>query len=259
VLETAFAIEGARQALRAPGVEGLLFAVDRGEKGLEVVSIRKMVRSTEGVYFADIEALRVLPGYGPTLHLFARYGKLEGGMILLHAVDAEAQWRSEQPRVYLATDTGEVTVTLDPGLEPDVLEYVNPDPRALRAVPAGVLWGMRSWARRTGLLQEAVELELVLFFVRPAMFLALSLSALAVAWRYRARYYGRPSIIAFSSLAAFPFAVAGVWWLLTDAARLLYAGSLIALGFIPTAIVAAAVQSLLVLVALVTLARNTVD
>jgi hypothetical protein len=259
VLATAFPIGDAQAALRYPGVEGVLFVTDRGERGLEVVSIRKMVSTPAGTYFSDIELLRVVQGTGPTLHVFARYGKLSGATILLHAVDEEAAWRSEEPRVYLAKDPAELTVALDPGYAPEALEYIRPDPKALRAVPTGILWSMRAWAGRSGLLEQAVELEIVLFLVRPILFLAVGLGALAVAWRYRARYYGRPSVPAYLSLAAFPFAASGIWWLVVDAARLACGSLVVAAGFVPAAIAGASIAAVLVLVALVALARGATD
>lgn len=259
VLETAFPIDEAREALRLFGVEGIVFTVDRGAEGLEVVSIRKMVRAPTGVFFSDVEVLRVKPGVGPTLHLFARFGKLVGKAIVLHAADSKEQWRSEEPRVYLTADRNELTVTLNAGYEPEALGYLSPDPRALRAVPAGMLLSMRPWARRSGLVQEALDLEILLFFVRPVMFFVLCLFALAVSLRFRAHYYGRRAVVAYSSFAVFPFAVAGVWQLCVDAARLGYGASMAVAGFVPSLVVAAVTQALFAMAALVILARAMVD
>jgi hypothetical protein len=259
VLESAFPIDEAREALRLPGVEGIVFTIDRGAEGLEVVSIRKMVQAPAGVFFADVETLRVKRDVGPTLHLFARFGKLAGNAIVLHAVDSKERWRSEEPRVYLSTDRNELTVTLNPGYDPEALGYLSPDPRALRAVPTAMLWSMRPWARASGLVQEALDLEILLFFVRPVMYFALCLSALAVSLRFRARYYGRRAAVAYLSFAVFPFAVAGAWQLCLDAARLGYGAALAGAGFVPALVVAGATQALFVIFALVVLARAMVD
>jgi hypothetical protein len=240
-------------------VEGMLFTVDRGAEGLEVVSIRKMVRVPTGVFFADVETLRMKPGIGLTRHLFARFGKLVGKVILLNAVDSAERWRSAEPVVYVSGAGNELTVTLSSGYEPDALGYLSPDPRALRAVPAGMLWSMRPWAAKSGLMQAALDLEILLFFVRPVMFLALCLFALAVSLRYRARYYGRRALVAYSSVAVFPFAVAGVWQLCVDASRLGYGAALAAGGFVPAVVVAAVTQGLFAIVALAILARAMVD
>jgi hypothetical protein len=258
-LTTAFMLDAARTALLEGGVEGLLFAVDRGQSGVEVMSIGKMVRSASGTFFADLEMLRYTPGRGPTLHLFARYGMLAEEAILLHAMDSTERWRSELPVVYVAADPAEITVALRPGYPLDSLEYIRPDPRALRAVPPAALWGMRSWARGSGLMQEAIDLEILVFFVRPVMFVVLGLFSLAVAWRQRGRYFGRPSPLAYGAIALFPFAMSGAWALITDGARLAYGGLLAGAGLVPAAVVAAVSQGTLLLAGLVALARSTLE
>ena len=258
-LASGFMIGEATEALREAGSGNLLFAVDQDAKGIEVISIQKMVHAAAGTFFSDVEVLRFVPGRGVTLHLYARYGKISQGVILLNAIDPDARWRSEEPRVSVAADPEELTVALSPGYDPDVLGYIVPDPAALRGVPAGTLWGMRQWASSSGLLQEALDLELLMFFVNPALFLTLGLLALAAAWKLRARYYGPPPALAYASAVIFPLVMAGVWGLLVDAARLLWAGGVEIAGFVPAAVGAAAVHGLLLAVALVLLARSALE
>ena len=258
-LEQSFWIGEAREALEEGGSGDLLFAVDRGARGTELVSIRSMAVTASGTYFADVEALRFAPGRGVTLHLYAPYGKLSQGVILLNAIDPDVRERSQGPRVSIAADPGELTVALEPGYDPALLGYIDPDPASLRGVPAGTLWGMRGWASSSGMLGEAVDLELLLFFARPVLFLTLGVFCLAAAWRLRARYYAAPPAGAYLAVLLFPLVMAGVWALLADGSRLLWAEAVELAGFAGAAVAAGVVHGIALAAGLLLLARSALD
>jgi hypothetical protein len=256
-LASAFLIDEAREAMMEPGFTSLLFS-ERQENGIAVTAIGKMVGSAKGTYFEDVETLRYQPGKGPTLHVWARYGKLAGDGILLRALDPERREESEEPVVSVGEDTPDATILRSPE-RLDYLPYIKPGARSLRAVPAITLWGMRLQVRDSGVLAEALDLELLLFFVRPVLFLTLGLMGVGLAHRLRGRYYGRASPAAYSALALVPLALTGVWQLAADGARLLYGAVTAAAGLLPGAIAAAVVQSVLLVVALIGLSRSALE
>ncbi len=192
-----FFIEDAEKASTLTGTQSILF-INREEKDfIEAVAIGKLVQSAEGLYAMDVEAIGYTPAGSIIYHFTARYGKLEGKILILRAVDRAKPSIEYAPKYSVGSRAADDRNLLR--LEPTVSEMT-----ALTVGRAGapglslpMLWTQKGRLQGFGVSGQAISAEIVIDVLMPFVFLTLSFFAMAFGWAFRARYLARPPLPLF--------------------------------------------------------------
>ncbi|MBN1697031.1 MAG: hypothetical protein JW881_05930 [Spirochaetales bacterium] len=217
------------------GVRDILFSNQIDETEAEYVSVEKMVRVDEGIYFFNTEVMRVSPSGTILSHYLAPYGKymfvdtsmLSGGKEKKrssHHINFNCIYKNSPVRgsglrqgtdllpVYFiqSKKEGNELKNILP-LSPDISLFKN-----FRSTPDNL--------RETGLLEllsiafnreyekagysiKTVDAEIVTRCMLPFLFIVFSLFAIALGWACRSRYEDRPSLFTMIFIPVFPIVV----------------------------------------------------
>ena len=239
-----------------PGTERILF-VNRSEKDFtEAVFIAKMIEAgRKGTYLADLEAIRYRPTGEVLWHLTAPWGKLEqmadgGREVLMLCVDRGDTTKRTGP-VYLAGSrpTGERNLLLiTPTTEE--LEALSLDGGDATTLGLPRAWRLRERLGAFGMQREALETDIVMMAFMPFAFLALCFFSLSFGWAFRARYLGRPPLLAILFVPLVPVAAALASLLYVHAHRIALGFAVLAFGLTAALIIGAALALVLLAAAL---------
>ena len=249
----------------------MLFFNGTGEDVAEAVSIGKLVDAgREGAYAMDIEAVRYRATGEVLWHLRARYGRIEesvagpvpvsggaegqtagGRAILLLSVDRVDRGRQIGP-VYLEGSRPAAERNILP-LAPTVPELaalaVGRDSIGAMGLPE--LWRLRERLASFGMPRGRLETEIVMKAFMPFAFLVLAFFALSFGWALRARYLGRPPLLAILFVPVVPIAAALASLLYVHGHRIVLGFTVLAFGLTAALIVGAVLSLALLFVALV--------
>jgi len=239
-----------------PGTERILFVNSSEKDFTETVFIGKMVEAgKEGSYFMDLEAIRYRPTGEVLWHFKAPYGKLEEMAdgrreILLLCVDRNDRAKQKGP-VYQSGSrpAGERNLLIiAPTTEELTALAIDGGGAAAMGLPR--LWRLRERLGAFGMQREALETDIVMMAFMPFAFLALSFFSLSFGWAFRARYLGRPPLLAILFIPLVPVAAALASLLYVHAHRIVLGFAVLAFGLTAALIVGAALSLVLLAIAL---------
>jgi hypothetical protein len=241
-----FFLDEARKVELLPGTQSILF-LNRGDAGsTEAVSIAKMVQLPGGDdYFFGIEAVRYDEAGVVAWHFTAPYGRREGRVILMAAVDrADPAVRSTPRYLQGGRPAAERSLLR---LEPDAqeLRVLSSGRSALAAMSIGEMWRLRPRLGDYGLGRQSLGVELAMRLVMPFAFLVLSILCTAMGWSLRIRD-GRRSAAAILLMPLLPVMLALLSLLYLHAHRLVIGFTVIGFG-LGTAFVALGVLQVVLL------------
>ena len=224
-------IEDAEKASTLAGTQSILF-INREEKDLiEAVAIGKLVQTAEGLYAMDVEAIGYTPAGSVIYHFTARYGKLEGNMLILRAVDRAKPSIEYAPKYSVGSRTAEDRNLL--ALVPTLSEMT-----ALTVGRAGapslsfpLLWTLKDRLQGFGVSGQALSTQIVMDLLMPFVFLTLSFFAMAFGWAFRARYLARPPLPLFIFAPLVPVVATLVSLMWVHAHKVLLGFVLLTAGF----------------------------
>ena len=258
VAQSTFFLDDARKMETLPGTQNILF-LNRSEKdATEAVSIGKMVEQTQGdAYFYDIEAVRYDAAGAVTWHFNASYGRREGDSILMNCVDKTDTRVQFRPRYAQGTRApAEMNIlALRPTVEQ--LRSLSLGRDALAVLDLAELWRMRGDLGTFGLSREALTVDMAMKMLMPCVFLILSIFALSLGWAFRARYFGKVSLFALILMPLVPLVLSVLSLLYVHAHRVIIGFTVLAFGFTAALAVLAALQVILLVVALIMLAGQS--
>ncbi len=239
-----------------PGTDRILF-INRSEKDFtEAVFIGKMVEAgRQGTYLIDLEAIRYRPTGETLWHFKAPYGKLEEMAdgrreILLLCVDRDAKTVPAGPEYLSGSRPASERNLLIIAPTTEELAALSIDGSGAAAMGLPRLWRLRDRLGAFGLQREALETDIVMMAFMPFAFLALTFFSLSFGWAYRARYLGRPPLIAILFIPLVPVAAALASLLYVHAHRIVLGFAVLAFGLTAALIISAALSLVLLALAL---------
>jgi len=259
VAKTTFFLDDARKMETLPGTQNILFLNGAEKDATEAVYIGKMVEQAQGdAWFYDIEAVRYDSAGAVTWHFGAPYGRREGGSILMNCVDRTDTRVRFLPR-YAAQGTRSPAEMNLLALRPTVeqMRSLSLGRDALAVLGLAELWRMRADLGSFGLSRETLTVDMAMKMLMPCVFLILSIFSLSLGWAFRARYFGRLSFIAIIMMPLVPLVLSVLSLLYVHAHRVIIGFTVLAFGFTAALAVLAALQVVLLVVALIMLAGQS--
>ena len=258
VAQTTFFLDDARKMETLPGTQNILFLNGVQKDATEAVYIGKMVEQAQGdAYFYDIEAVRYDAAGAVTWHFGAPYGRREGDSILMNCVDKTDSRVRYLPSYAQGTRTPAETnlLALRPTVEQMRSLSLGRDALAVLGLPE--LWRMRGDLSSFGLSRETLTVDMAMKMLMPCVFLILSIFSLSLGWAFRARYFGRLSLTAVILMPLIPLVLSVLSLLYVHAHRVIIGFTVLAFGFTAALVVLAALQVVLLVVALIMLAGQS--
>jgi hypothetical protein len=144
-------------------------------------------------------------------------------------------------------------------LQPTVeqLRSLSLERDALAVLGLPELWRMRGDLGSFGLSREALTVDMAMKMLMPCVFLILSIFSLSLGWAFRARYFGRLSLLAVILMPLVPLVLSVLSLLYVHAHRVIIGFTVLAFGFTAALAVLAALQVVLLVVALIMLAGQS--
>jgi len=253
---TAFFHEEIEGMAALPGTDRILF-VNRSEKDFtEAVFIGKMIEAgRQGTYLMDLEAIRYRPTGEVLWHLTAPYGKIEEMAdgrreILMLSVDRDDRNVPAGPVYLSGSRPAEERNLLLIAPTTEELAVLAIDGGGAAAMGLPRLWRLRERLASFGMQREALETDIVMMAFMPFAFLALCFFSLALGWAFRARYLGRPPLLAILFIPLVPVAAALASLLSVHAHRIVLGFAVLAFGLTAALIIGAALSLVLLAIAL---------
>lgn len=255
--EESFFIEDAEKAVALPGKGGILFKNGSAEGRVEIIAIERMVELGGDVFFKDVEVISFDSSGEINYHLHAPYGKLVNNHLNMNAMDRFQAGKSSPPDYWQGGESDLLplhSIKLNPDRE--LLSRLSMDSQDLKGWDLMSLWQAREKIETFGLVTEKLDIALLLTLLKPFLFLILSLISVSLGWSLRARYLARPPIIALLFIPLFPLVVFFLVMVIIYGHKLLLGFLLLSLGFWPALITLCILESLLLMVSLLTLAAQ---
>jgi hypothetical protein len=255
--EESFFTEEAEKAVALPGKGGILFKNESAEGRVEIIAIERMVELSGDVFFKDIEAISFDSNGEINYHLHAPYGKLVNNHLNMNTMDRFQTGKSSPPYYWQGGESDLLplhSIKFNPDRE--LLSRLSMDSQDLKGWDLMSLWQAREKIETFGLIAEKLDIILLLTLMKPFLFLILSLISVSLGWSLRARYLARPPIITLLFIPLFPLVVFFLVMMISYGHKLLLGFLLLSLGFWPALITLCIVESLLLMVSLLTLAAQ---
>lgn len=257
--QVSFFLEDAEAARAYPGTFEIVGINDRSATEWEVFRIGKMVWAEGVEYLYDIEVVRFDQTGEVRYHFRAPYGKIIGSAINMQAISKESAQTREVPTFLEGERPDELGFIYEISYSPEELAIASTGVERREEVHIGRLLTLHGLAERLGLPQEPLELELFMRLGGALLFVALSFLFLGLGWGLRSHYMVRPPATTMLLLPLLPV-VAEVFFSLFRYVFRIVSASLLVSYSSTTAVVLGGVLLLLVLlVALYSVARQTVD
>ncbi|AFG38791.1 tetratricopeptide repeat protein [Spirochaeta africana] len=206
VRDMTYFIPEAQEVLTLPGYADLTFIHQWNPEMRELVSIERMVYGGGGVFFRDIEVLRISPEGEIAAHLTAPFGKLVSGesrpiAISLHGIHPEYPEIQQLPTYHQGRPADDSSLLLQ--LDIGVRELEAFDGKLDTASPLGLFRAMQVLPQYGfDILLPATAFLLLL--TRPFSMFILLFAAIGLAIRMHSRYYGRPPLLGLLALPLLP-------------------------------------------------------
>ncbi len=255
--EESFFTEEAEKAVSLPGKGRILFKNESAEERVEIIAIERMVELSGDVFFKNVEVISFDSSGEINYHLHAPYGKLVNGHLNMNAMDSSQAGKYSPPDYWQGARSDLLpfhSIKLNPDRE--LLRRLSMDSQDLKGWDLMSLWQAREKIETYGLVAEKLDITLLLTLLKPFLFLILSLISISLGWSLRARYLARPPIIALLFIPLLPLVVFFLVVVISYGHKLLLGFLLLSLGFWPALITLCILESLLLMVSLLTLAAQ---
>lgn len=240
-----------------PGTRDVLFVDPIPEGGRDIISLGKLVVAGGATYAEDIEVMRLAPTGGVSFELAAPYGKMIGNNLSLYCIGKERDI-PYLPRIVTGSypATGRYQFHITPNIT--VLQQLGGGKINFAGASLPRLLELAKWAPQIGYNAAPIEIEIMRRVMVPFSFLILSILAIGVGWSLRVKRRSRFTF-AYVFVPFLPFVIYRLYSLYLFSGKLLFGFLLTLLAFWPTMVVLAAVQLVLLMLALVYLAGQSVD
>ncbi len=252
-----FFLDEAQRVQPMPGTERILFFNRTDPGSLEAVAIGKMVQVREGTYFLDVEAVRYDAMGRVAWHLSAPYGKLENGTIVMQCIDRNDPGLRFLPVYVAGGRSAQERNVLPVGPSAEQMRSLSTSSAALADLGPVDLWRIRKDLSGLGFSPSALALELMMQLAMPFAFLVLSLFALALGWAFRVRAGDRIGFLGAVLTPLVPLVMAILSLLYVYAHRIVLGFSVLAFGSTPAFLIGAALELVLLFIALALLAGQS--
>ncbi len=245
LLRYAFFRDEIDRLLPFPGVRDVVFAGRGPEGSRDIDYFGKIVRSRQGVYFADIETIRISAQGQVLYHLEAPFGKLQGRFIDMRCIarDEDVTYGPTLIEGALPPDDA-YRIPLDGDI--GTIERLGVRQADFSEEGLVALWRLAGTVENYGYLKQPLQVEILGRLLGPFAFLILSIFSIGVGWSLR----GRPRVLAYLFVPAFPFVLSLAVELYEFATRQFFGFLLTSIDFQSTLVVFAAAQFALLFIAL---------
>jgi hypothetical protein len=218
--DIAFFVDEAQQFQPLPGLSHVMFLNPREGWDRELIVAERMVQAPTAVFFYNVEILRTpASAEASPVHLVAPYGKRIGDMLVLRAMhrnadDASAAQRVLIPEYLQGADSQDGPLRAMVPLTPTTAEIqrVARGAAGLQTLGLPDLVSSMGSLGPFGLAPGMAQAELLVRIVRIGGFFIVGFASVAVGWRYRSLYLGRPPLVLLATVPLIPWAV---WWILS--------------------------------------------
>jgi hypothetical protein len=235
------------QALVRPGVVDIVFVNRSDSERTELIAIGKLVQTASGIYAQQVEAIEFTSSGQTTYQVTSPYAKLVDGHFVFTIVDRGPQERIVQPQVTVGQATrrnpGLLELTPQPG-ELSLIAELSRNPQA--ATLASLLDGP-DLLEQYGVLTTPLRVELLLRFVAPVTFVAFTIFAMGLGWRFRSKYIHMPPVPTLIVVPAAALLLLPFYQMVLYLQRVVFAAVLLSAGFVLALILVIAVQALILL------------
>ena len=257
--ESAFFYEEIERNLALPGISEVVFLNKNDAESREIVHIDRVIHSSEGWYFINVEIANFDENGSIQRHIKAPFGKLISKHISLNCRDRTDENKQQYLPVYVVGDEDEMGHTIPLGVPIRYLPYFNPGSESSARMGIGELWNIGVLYHRGGYDRHNPEIEILMRLLNPALFLILSLFAISFGWAYRARFPAKPPFFLYLLVPGLPFLLALLIALLQQAHRVMLGFVLVTAGFSAAMILLVVVEFALLVLALLLLAGQKSD
>jgi len=237
------------------GVEDILYSTRSNDGSVTFVKIGKYVETAEGRYFFNVEILKMSPGGGLLSHYRAPYGKLSNdGYLVLKAMDRNKEMLYGPVFLDGTVNAGNPEAEkLVP--DPDDLVFLKKTREDFSEFSLVDLLRMRGTVRKFGYLDLPVDIYILRRILNPFTFFIFSLFAVGIGWFFRNGENGFP-VLSLPFIPLIPFIVHRILTLYFFSSDILYSYVLFKTGFTVSLILMAAVQGILLFLALLVIIGN---
>lgn len=264
--EISFFIEDARTNQALPGRNNLVFINRRTAGGVELVAVDHLVRVPAGDFFYGVEIIRTVTNESlleVELHVQAPYGKAIGDRLIMRAVPREREDLAGpaglRGPVFLAGSPDRLNGSLVLHRPVDEFARYAGGPDAIATLTLPELIEITPVVTRLGRTPRDFYAEMIRRLFRLGGFFVVSLVAIALGWKFRSQYVGRPSI---GVLLLVPLMVWVAWWTLGTARQFVEAAAEFLVATMPLAAattVASASLVFVIILAVHAVVRQTIE
>lgn len=254
VRQVSFFIGDATQAESLPGEHNVIFINHRRGADREFIYFNKLVRSPDGTFGFGVEAISFTTGSDITYHLTAPYAKLIDDQINMQAIDRTDSGKRVMPTYLTGSRPADIRHLLSLDVDPVDLPVVSKGAGDLKQAGIAELWRMTQIFPDHGLKAEPIYLEMGMRLLLPFSFVILSFFSLAIGWRWRSRYINRPPLLSLLLIPLFPVVLYFLFLLYMHIYRIIFSFLLLYSGFTVAVITFVALQAILLVLSLISLA-----
>ncbi|MFW5694050.1 MAG: hypothetical protein ACOCYB_02700 [Alkalispirochaeta sp.] len=262
--EISFFVDEAVEALAFPARRNVVFRNDRSGAFTELISAGRIIDAPHGTYLYDVEVVRLGENEA---HLSAPYGKRIGDMLVLRALarnrdtgDGGVAEYVVAPRYLEGESDGHQLGEVIP-LQPDVdqLLLVAGGVETLDTLSLVGLMRAPAAYDATGHAVAPVHAELIYRIVRIVGFFVAAFYSISIGWRFRSLYIGRPPLLVLLLVPLLPFATRWIMVLVRSVADAVLRAVTISGGATHTAIVTTGIMVAVLILAIASVARQTIE
>lgn len=235
------------QALIRPGVLDVVFVNRSDAERTELVAIGKLVQTASGIYAQQVDAIEFTSSGRTTYQVTSRYAKLVDGHFVFTIVDRGLQERIVEPQVTVGQATRQNPGLLELRPQPGELSLIAELSRNPEAATLASLLEGPDLLEQYGVLTTPLRVELLLRFVAPVSFVAFTIFAIGLGWRFRSKYIHMPPFPTLLVVPASALVLLPLYEMILYLQRVIFSAVLLSAGFVLALVLVILVQALILL------------
>jgi hypothetical protein len=208
VKRVSFRADDARDAFDGQGEDAIRFAAFLENGDVELLSASRMAKGESDWFFFDLELLVIGDDGRVSRRVRAPYAKASGQRLLLMSIETvDGAERYIEPTWLEGKPSGFALPVADLRFQPEEIAVANRYARVPGSLSFAELATSGASISAQGYDTSALDQEIITRLSRVIGILILSVTALALSWRYRLRAPKKPSLGLYFALPALPLAM----------------------------------------------------
>lgn len=256
VVQISFFIDELEQLQELRGFEHIIFVNQKDTIKRELVSVRLLYDTPQGIYLRDVEIMAVSIGGELLYHLKSPYGKILGNTLMLQAIGRESTGHIEPTYIYGKENRQKQLRNLfqiTPGKK--YLKRYNFDTNVLGMFNIAQLFELTVPFMEAGFRSEPLLIELLSRIFTPFIFLILSVVSVALGCYLRRGSSQKLPVLFFLVAPALPFIMSILVNFYAHAHKVLMIFILLTTDFMVAIVLLVLIQSIFLFLSLLLLAK----